>query len=78
MLLKLRLKIIERYGTCICAARNLGIAGPRLSLILNEHVSPNPSEREILIQNFGAKALRASSLARQAETDQITNLPAKG
>jgi hypothetical protein len=61
MRLKLRLKIVERYGSQIVAAKALGIDEPRLSRIVRGHVDPKPEEREKLIAAFGAAALRASA-----------------
>lgn len=57
MLAKLKIKIIERHGSQIVAARVLGIEETRLSRIVRGHVEPRAEDREKLVAAFGAESL---------------------
>ena len=57
---RLKIGIIQTYGSQVIAARALGIGETRLSRIVRGHVEPRQVEREKLISVFGVNALRRS------------------
>jgi len=50
---KLKDALIEKFGTQIDAATQLGIRESRLSYIVNRHVAPTARERQALERVFG-------------------------
>jgi predicted XRE-type DNA-binding protein len=55
---KLKVKIIENYGSQLAVSQLLGIEQTRLSRIVRGHIDPRADEREKLVGEFGAAALK--------------------
>ena len=56
--LKLRDALIEKFGTQIDAATQLGIRESRISYLVNRHVTPTDRERQALERAFGKAIAR--------------------
>ena len=77
MLVKLRVKIVGKFGTNTTAAKALGINESRLSRIIHEHAAPTDRERQKITSVLGAGALRPNRKTdekRYGEDDAGTDL----
>ena len=50
--------LVERFGSQVKAARQMGIRENRLSYIVRGHVKPSEREREALIRALGRATVR--------------------
>ena len=60
----LRSAIIDKAGTQVEFAKEVGIREPRLSYIINSHVSPTLQERRVLAKALGRDYFEGEGLSR--------------
>jgi hypothetical protein len=64
---KLKMELVQRFGSQVAAARQLGIREAKLSYIVRGHAEPSEKEREALERGLGAgltkKLLKRSAAA---------------
>ncbi len=58
MNLDLRIALLRKFGTQICAARQLGFKESRLSRIIRGHDIPSAKERQALSRVLGNSTVR--------------------
>jgi len=63
----LKTALVERFGTQVEAAKNLGIAENRLSYIIRGHIQPSTREREVLEKTLGK--IKVKSLLGKARKE---------
>ena len=68
MRMKLKLAIIEAYGSQVCAARKLKIRESRLSYLVQGHADPSPEELTILRKSLGRSVIDSIFAEHSAET----------
>jgi hypothetical protein len=66
--MKLKIAVIERYGTQVVAARRLKIREARLSYLVQGHVDPSPEELAILRKSLGRSVVDSIFAGHSADT----------
>jgi DNA-binding transcriptional regulator YdaS (Cro superfamily) len=55
---QLKIELVQRFGSQVAAARELGIREAKLSYIVREHAEPSVKEREAIERALGPSVAR--------------------
>lgn len=68
MRMKLKLAVIEKYGSQVVASRKLKIREARLSYLIRGHADPSPDEVKVFRKSLGPGVVDSIFAEQSAET----------